>query len=282
LAYCTDVYADDIGIVPGPQGFTLLVGGGLGMSPGAENTHPRLAEPLGIVAAGQLRAGVEAIIAMHRDCGKRTDRKLARLKYVVEKWGIERFRAEFESRFGARAEPPERLEWESGADHLGWHSQGGGMLFLGLPVPSGRVRGDCRAGVRELVERIRPGVRLTCQQNLLLTDIPAGRRREAARILNAHGIRVAEELPPVVREALACVALPTCGLAITEAERVLPEIVEGIRGEMTELGIGAQSISIRVTGCPNGRTRPYTAEIGLVGRQRGFVREFISGLRTWA
>jgi len=236
------------------------------MSPGAKATHPRLAQPLGSIAPEQLRAAVEAIIAIHRDYGNRTDRKLARLKYVIDEGGIERFRAEFESRLGARVAAPEPLKWSTGSDHLGWHDQGDGSLFLGLPIPSGRVRDNLRTGLREVVRHLRPGVRLTCQQNLLLTDIPAGQRSGVRRILAAHGIRLAEGLPPVVREALACVALPTCGLAVTEAERVLPEIVESIHEVMRELGIGRQSISIRVTGCPNGCARPYTAEIGLVGR----------------
>ncbi len=263
---CIDLYSNDVGIVPGRDGFTLLVGGGLGMSAGVKATHPRLAEPLGSIAPEQLKAAVEAIITIHRDYGNRTNRKLARLKYVIDEWGIERFRAEFESRLGARVADPEPLKWTSGSDHLGWHDQGDGSVFLGLPIPSGRIRDHLRAALRELVGHLRPGVRLTTQQNLLVTDIAAEHRGDVTRILAAHGIRLAEELPPVVREALACVALPTCGLAITEAERVLPEVVDGIHKEMEALGIGGQSISIRVTGCPNGCARPYTAEIGLVGR----------------
>jgi sulfite reductase (ferredoxin) len=263
---CIDVYSNDVGIVPGRDGFTLLVGGGFGMSAGVKATHPCIAEPLASVAPDRLTAAVETIIAIHRDYGNRTNRKLARLKYVLEEWGLARFKAEFESRLGAPAAPPEPLEWASASDHFGWQRQADGSFFLGLPIPSGRIRDGLRTGLREVVERFRPAVRLTPQQNVLLAGIAEADRAEVARLAGAHGIRFAEQLPPVVREALACVAFPTCGLALTEAERVLPEILADLHGEMKDAGIGEQAISVRVTGCPNGCARPYTAEIGIVGR----------------
>ena len=263
---CIDVYSNDVGIVPGRDGFTILVGGGFGMSAGVKATHPCIAEALATVEPERLNAAVETIIAIHRDYGNRTNRKLARLKYVLEEWGIDRFKAEFESRMGGPAAAPEPLEWASASDHFGWQRQADGSLFLGLPIPSGRVRDGLRTGLRELVERFRPSVRLTPQQNLLLTGIAEGDRAEVTRLASAHGIRFAEQLPPVVREALACVAFPTCGLAITEAERVLPEMLDDLHGQMREAGIAEQAISVRVTGCPNGCARPYTAEIGIVGR----------------
>jgi sulfite reductase (ferredoxin) len=263
---CIDVYSNDVGIVPGRDGFTILVGGGFGMSAGVKATHPCIAEALATVEPERLTAAVETIIAIHRDYGNRTSRKLARLKYVLEEWGLDRFKAEFESRMGAPAAAPAPLEWASASDHFGWQRQADGALFLGLPIPSGRVRDGLRTGLRELVERFRPAVRLTPQQNLLLTGIAEADRAEVTRLASAHGIRFAEQLPPVVREALACVALPTCGLALTEAERVLPEMLADLHGQMREAGIGEQTISVRVTGCPNGCARPYTAEIGIVGR----------------
>jgi len=267
---CIDAYTNDVGIVPGRGGFTLLVGGGMGMSPGVKATHPRLAEPLCFIEPERLQAAVEAIVSLHRDFGNRTNRKLARLKYVIEEWGLDRFKAAFEARLGGPIAPPRALDWRSSADHLGWHSQANGASFLGLAVPSGRVRDTAearwRTALREVVERFRPGIRLTPQQNILITDIPAEARADVSGALLAHGIRPAEELPPVVRDALACVAFPTCGLAITEAERVLPEIVSGIHGALTEVGLGGESISVRVTGCPNGCARPFTSEIGLVGQ----------------
>ena len=263
---CIDVYSNDLGIVPGQGGYTLLVGGGFGMSAGVKATHPCIAEPLAFVSPDRLTAAVEAIIAIHRDYGNRTNRKLARLKYVLEEWGMARFKAEFESRMSGPIDAPEPLYWASASDHFGWQRQADGSFFLGLPIPSGRVRDGLRTGLRELVERFRLAVRLTPQQNLLLTGIAEGDRAEVTRLAAAHGIRFAEQLPPVVREALACVAFPTCGLAITEAERVLPAILDDLHSEMKDAGIGDDAISVRVTGCPNGCARPYTAEIGIVGR----------------
>jgi sulfite reductase (ferredoxin) len=263
---CIDVYSNDVGIVPGRDGFTLLVGGGLGMSVGVKATHPRLAEPLAWVAPERLNDAVRAIVEIHRDYGSRTNRKLARLKYVLEEWGLPRFKAEFESRLGAPAAPPVPLEWAGASDHFGWQRQADGAFFLGLPIPSGRVRDGLRTGLRELIQRFRPAVRLTPQQNLLLTGIAEADRAEAVRLARSNGIRFSEELPPVVREALACPALPTCGLALSEAERVLPEVLEDLHRAMNAEGIGERAISVRVTGCPNGCARPYTAEIGIVGR----------------
>lgn len=236
------------------------------MSAGVKASRPRLAEPLCTVQGHELSAAVRALIEIHRDFGNRSDRRLARLRYVLDCWGPERFRREFEARFGARVAAPEPVEWQHASDHMGWHAQRNGSLFLGLPVPSGRIRAQLRSALRELILTLRPGVRLTAQQNLLVTDIAPGQRDNVVRILHANGVAVAEHLPPVIRDALACVALPTCGQAITEAERVLPEIVAAIHGEMAALGIGNEPASIRVAGCPNGCARPYTAEIGIVGR----------------
>jgi sulfite reductase (ferredoxin) len=263
---CVDVYTNDVGIVPVDGGYALLVGGGLGMSMGVKATHPRLADPLGTVASELLAETVRAIISIHRDYGNRTNRKLARLKYVIEEWGLERFRAELESRLGSPLGPVEPLTWTNSADHLGWIPRADGTFVLGLPIPSGRIRGDVRSGLRALVERFQTDVCLTPQQNLLLAGIAAADREEASGIAAANGIRLAGELPPVVRGALACVALPTCGLALTEAERALPEMIAEIHAAMAEVGLGGDSISVRVTGCPNNCVRPYTAEIGIVGR----------------
>ncbi|RPI12180.1 MAG: NADPH-dependent assimilatory sulfite reductase hemoprotein subunit, partial [Acidobacteriales bacterium] len=276
---CIDVYSHDVGIVPGPRGFTLLVGGGLGMSFGVKATHPRLADPLGVVEAERLTAAIEAIISIHLDHGNRTNRKLARLKYVLDEWGLERFKTEFEMRLGGPVAPPEQLAWRSASDHLGWHAQADGSWMLGVPVPSGRIRdvegARWRTALREAVERFRLGVRLTPQQNVLLIGIPAGAREEVRRTLSGHGVRLAEQLPPVVREALACVSLPTCGLALAEAERVLPEIMDGIHGVLAESGLGEQAVSVRIAGCPNGCSRPYTAEIGIVGQSVDLYTVFL-------
>jgi len=276
---CTDVYSNDVGIVPAGDRFTVLVGGGLGMSPGVRATHPALAQPLGTVEAGRLAGVVEAVIAIHRDFGNRQNRKLARLKYVLEAWGIERFRAEVEARVGAPLDPPEPLEWESGDDHLGWHRQPDGRWFLGLRIVSGRLRGELREAVRRVVERHQPSVHLTTQQNLLFTGIAAGDRSAIQAGLRSAGVRFAEQLPPVLRLSMACPALPTCGLAVTEAERVLPEVVADVRGVLARFGLADEPIVLRMTGCSNGCARPYTAEIGLAGESVNLYRIYLGGSR---
>ncbi len=281
---CTDVYANDVGLVPvcgpgGVEGYTVLAGGGLGMSPGAKATHPRLADPLGTVTAEQAGDVVEAIITIHRDFGNRSDRKFARLKYVLEEWGVERFRGELERRVGYPLAPAEPLVWASGGDHLGWRLQAGGGWFLGVHVLSGRIRDNMREALREAVTRFGAGVRLTPQQNVLLTDIPGERRGEVEETLRRYGIRQSAELPPVVQSALACPALPTCGLAITEAERVLPEMLSAILAQLEEAGIGDEGVTVRVTGCPNGCARPYTAEIGIVGQSVDLYKIYLGGSR---
>lgn len=271
---CIDVYTNDVGVVPLIEdgrltGFLVLAGGGMGSSPGVKASHPRLALPVCTVPPDELAPVVEAIIGIHRDYGDRVNRRLARLKYVLDDWGLDRFRKELETRAGKSLAPPRAVEWQRAEDHLGWHEQGDGLWFLGVFVSSGRVRdfehARVRAGLRETIARFRPGVRLTLQQNVLLTGIRPEDRAGIEDTLSSHGIRPAAQLLPVVRNALACPALPTCGLAITEAERTLPALTAEIGAALSEAGLEGESITVRVTGCPNACARPQTAEVGLVG-----------------
>lgn len=283
---CTDIYTNDVGIVPaytGPalRGFTLLAGGGLGMSPGVKATHPRLADPVCFIPPELLGDAVEAMIAIHRDYGNRANRKLARLKYVIEDWGVPRFKAEVERRLGRPLENPAPLSWITEQDHLGWHAQADGLWFLGLRVLSGRIKDEngtrLRTGLREVIAQFQPGVHLTPQQNILLSGIRSEDRGEVEAALRSHGILPPGALPPVFRQALACPALPTCGLAITEAERVLPDLLNEIQSELGAADLRDEPVAIRVTGCPNGCARPYTAEIGLVGQSVGMYVIYLGG-----
>ncbi|HWR17969.1 MAG TPA: NADPH-dependent assimilatory sulfite reductase hemoprotein subunit [Terriglobales bacterium] len=272
---CTDIYSNDVGLVAkyganGLQGFVVLVGGGLGMSPGVKASHPRLADALCFVTPEEVGDVVETIVKVHRDLGNRSNRRLARLKYVVEGMGLDAFRAEVEARLGRKLEPAQDLEWASGKDHFGWHKDDKGNWFVGLPVVSGRIRDEgtsrIRSGLRHIVGTFRVNVRFTSQQNILLTDITDGQRGAIAEALRTFGIVQAVELPPVLRDSLACPALPLCGLAVTEAERVLPQISAQIQAELDAVGLDQQEVSMRITGCANGCARPYTAEIGIVGQ----------------
>ena len=278
----TDIYANDIGIVPHYEdgalaGFTILAGGGMGQSAGVKASHPRLADPVCSIGAPkeELLAVCEGIVSIHRDFGNRGNRKLARLKYVLDAWGVEKFKAELESRVGHTLAAPKPLNWNRAEDYLGWHRQasdatGSPIWFVGVRIISGRVKDfdaarRVRTGLRTIIERYRPGVRLTAQQNIYLTGISDANRTEVARLLAGHGILEPEALPPVLRHAMSCPALPTCGQAITESERIMPQVVGEVQAALDEAGLGGQVIHLRTTGCPNGCARPYTAEIGIVG-----------------
>ncbi|GGI02653.1 NADPH-dependent assimilatory sulfite reductase hemoprotein subunit [Egicoccus halophilus] len=284
---CVDAYTNDVGIVPvrddagGIVAFTLLVGGGLGMTHNKPATFPRLADPLGDVAPERLTDAVKAIITVQRDHGDRTDRKHARMKYLVEEWGVERFRATVEERLPFRFDPPSAPVWDRTSDHLGWHEQADGALFLGVHVPSGRIQDTdgvrLRTAIREVVTTHGLGVRFTAAQNLLLCDVPVDARGAVEATLRAHGVTLTGDLPTVTRKALACPALPTCGLALAEAERAMPDFLADLDARMDALGIDGDAPQIRVTGCPNGCARPYSTEIGVVGRGKDHYTVHLGG-----
>nr|MDP9005806.1 NADPH-dependent assimilatory sulfite reductase hemoprotein subunit [Actinomycetota bacterium] len=272
---CVDVYTNDIGIVPvldgdGIAAFTLLVGGGMGKNHNKPETFPRLADPLATVAPAELLEVLEAIVATQRDHGDRTDRDHARMKYLVHDWGIARFTGEVEARLGRSLDPPQPVLLDDADDHLGWHDQGDGRWFCGVKVENGRIadRGAerVRSGLRAAVERFGLGVRFTPREDVLLTDVDAADRASLDAVLADHGVVAAERWVPIKRNSFACPALPTCGLALTESERALPGVLEELTAELQALGLGDLDAHVRMTGCPNGCARPYTAEIGLVGR----------------
>ena len=282
-----DVYSQDVGIVPvnndrGQQGAVLLAGGGLGRSHKDPSTFPRLADPLGWVPDHRLPDAVEAIVATFRDDGNRDDRSHARLKYLVEARGIGWLRSEVERRLGSPIDDPLPLPpWEGGRAHLGWHLQDDGRWFLGLPVPSGRLRDHAgvgrRSAVRSIMDRYAGHLRLTPHQDLLLCDIEATDRTAVGDLLDRHGVPQAQHLSLITRSSMACPALPTCGQALGEAERILPDLVEMLDGLLNDRGLGDLSIETRVTGCPNGCSRPYVAELGLVGRTKTAYDIFVGG-----
>jgi sulfite reductase (ferredoxin) len=283
---CTDVYSNDIGIVAAAEGdtvtgYTVLAGGGLGMTHGNDATYPRLADPICFVTPEELGDTVETIVAIQRDHGNRKDRKRARLKYVLDEWGVDAFREELSARLGRSLTPPPVLSWSSAGDHLGWLPQPDGRWALGVWVENGRILDTpamrLRSGLRAVVERVRPGVRLTPQQNVLLTDIDDADRATVDALLREHGVRPAGEIPLVRRDAMACPALPTCGQALAEAERTLPTILDEVEALLAELGLAGEAISVRMTGCPNGCARPYLGDIGIVGRTLDKYTLFLGG-----
>jgi sulfite reductase (ferredoxin) len=281
---CVDAYTQDVGIVPvldsngDLEAFTLIVGGGLGQSHTVKETHPRLGDPMTTIKPDQLLPVLEGIVKVQRDHGRRDDRKFSRMKYLVEAWGIVAFREKVAEYVGFALPEAKTLEWLSGDDHLGWHEQGDGKLFLGLFIENGRVKDNIRAGLRTAISSLRLDVRLTPQQNLLLVNIDPKDKPKLEAILSEHNIALPETLEPVVLQAMACPAFPTCGLAITEAERVMPDVIREIGALISELGLeNAPVPHVRMTGCPNGCARPYSAEVGLVGRSLNSYAVYLGG-----
>ncbi len=272
---CTDVLANDLGfitIVEGGElvGYNVVVGGGLGTTPSAEKTFPALAQNLCYVDRADFLAVGEAVMKVYRDHGNRSDRKRARIKYLVFDWGMPAFRSKVEEYLGRPLQDSKPVTVHEVQDHLGWHEQGDGKLFLGLPVQNGRIKddGDFRllTGLRAFFAKYQTPSRMTCQQSIILADLDPSWRPEIEALLEEHGIAQVERFSTVRRWSMACPAMPTCGLAVTEAERALPTIMDRLEVELAAMGLGEDRFTVRMTGCPNGCARPYNADIGLVGR----------------
>jgi sulfite reductase beta subunit-like hemoprotein len=224
---------------------------------------------------------VRIVAGIFRDHGNRADRRHARLKYLLAEWGMERFRAEFERRADFALAPAVELPSLPYHDHLGRHRQPDGRWFYGVFVQSGRISDSgaarLKTALHEIVTRHRPGVRLTGQQNVLLTDLDDAGVNAVETILRQHGVTPAHELSAARRFSMACPALPTCGLAVADSERAIPEVLDRFEAELTALGLRDEPLTIRMTGCPNGCARPYTADIAFVGRSLGLYNVYVGG-----
>jgi sulfite reductase (ferredoxin) len=251
------------------QGFNIYAGGGLGRTHGKEETFPRLADPIGYVNSPDIYDAVKAIVATQRDYGDRTDRRHARMKYVIEEWGIEKFKAKVEEYFGKSFQPLKDLpEWKY-HDYLGWHEQGDGKMFVGINIENGRIKDEgemrLKTALRTLVHGYRLPMLLTPSQNVILYDIQPQDKDAIAKILQDHGVKKETDISLLDRYAMACPAMPLCGLATTEAERVMPQVLERMTKLLKRVGLSKEHFITRMTGCPNGCARPYLAEVGFVG-----------------
>ncbi|MBW4619029.1 MAG: sulfite reductase, ferredoxin dependent [Cyanosarcina radialis HA8281-LM2] len=271
-----DLYSQDVSLVvitnkKGElQGFNVFAGGGLGRTHNKEETFPRAADPIGYVDKDDVYDLVKAIVATQRDYGDRTNRRHARMKYLVEDWGVERFVGKVEEYFGKAIAPSKPLPPFKYEDFLGWQEQGDGKLFLGISIENGRIKdeGDwqLRTALREIVQKYNLPMLVTPHQNALLYDIDPAQKSPIQKLLKQYGVQTdPQAIDPLVRYSMACPAMPTCGLAITESERVIPGILERIRVLLAKLGMAKEHFVIRMTGCPNGCARPYLAELGFVG-----------------
>ncbi len=271
-----DLYSQDLTLVvitnnqKQLEGFNVFAGGGLGRTHNKEETFARLADPICYVAKDDVYDLVKAIVAAQRDYGDRTDRRHARLKYLIHDWGVDKFCSMVEEYFGKPLEAFKPLpEWKY-EDFLGWHEQGDGKLFLGISVENGRIKDEgsfqLRTAMREIVQQFNLAIRLTAHHNVIFCDIEPQKQQAIEQILARHGVQIdPNAINPLVRYSMACPALPTCGLAITESERVMPSILKRIEVLLDKVGLENEHFVVRMTGCPNGCARPYMAELGFVG-----------------
>ncbi len=283
-----DVYAQDVGYLAICEnskvvGYNVLVGGGMGVTPSAAKTFVGIAQPLAYVPTSDAVDVAKAILKIHRDFGNRADRKVARIRYVVRNWGIESFKKKVEEYLGRDLAPPRPVEVTDYNDALGWGEQGDGRWFYGLSIENGRVKDTesvkLKRALREICEALSPPMRLTPHQNILFCDLAPNDRERLEGILVQHGVPLTEEISTARRWSMACPALPMCGLAVTESERLLPSIIDAMEKELTSLGLENEVFTTRMTGCPNGCARPYNADIGLVGKAKGKYTLFLGGRR---
>jgi len=281
-----DLYSQDISLVVMMEagelkGFNVFAGGGLGRTHNKEETFARLADPIGYVAKADVYDLVKAIVATQRDYGDRVDRRHARMKYLIHDWGVEKFRSTVEGYFGKPLEPFKPLPEFKYKDFLGWHEQGDGKLFLGISIQNGRVKDEgslhLKTALREIQQQFALPIRLSPNHNLLLCEIEPEQQKEIQEILDRCGVQMESEIDPLVRYSMACPALPTCGLAITESERIMPSILERIQSLLNKVGLEQEHFVIRMTGCPNGCARPYLAELGLVGKAPNSYQLWLGG-----
>ncbi len=273
-----DVYAHDLSFVAiadkrgDVAGFNVMVGGGMGMTHGEPDTYPRTGDLLGFCRVEDAVAAAEAVVTVQRDWGDRSNRKHARLKYTVEDRGLGAFRAEVERRTGRPLDPPRAFAFTSTGDRYGWTQGEDGRSHLTIFVENGRVRDipggpQLLTGLARIAERHDADFRFTANQNLIVANVAPDRCEAIDALVAEHGF--ANGISGLRRNAMACVALPTCGLALAESERYLPDLVTALEARLDAHGLADDDVVIRMTGCPNGCARPYLAEIALVGKGPG-------------
>jgi len=280
-----DVFAHDLGFIAIVEagrlaGFDVTVGGGMGMTHSEPATYPRLADVIGFCRPDRMLAVTEHVVAIQRDYGDRTDRKHARLKYTIDDRGVDWFKAELAKRLGAPLEESRPFRFEHNGDRYGWTEGVGGKHHLTLFIENGRVSDAPRAalmtGLREIAKVHDGDFRLTANQNLIIANVDPARRQDIDRMLARHRIGI-DGRSALRMNAMACVALPTCGLAMAESERYLPTLIDKLEPLLAECGLRDDAITVRMTGCPNGCARPYVAEIAFVGKSPGHYNVYLGG-----
>ena len=281
-----DIFANDLGFIAVIEddkivGYTVTVGGGMGMSHGQVKTFPRLADALGFCTPDKVTDVAEKIVTTQRDYGDRTDRKHARLKYTIEDRGLDWFRGEVESRLGYSLDEARPFRFDHNGDRYGWVDDENGNSHLTLFIQNGCVVDTddfpIRTGLREIAKVHDGDFRLTANQNLIIANVSSAKRTEINNLLIKYKIDECYDQSGLRLNSMACVALPTCGLALAESQRYLPDLIQELEAVLEELGLEKEPITIRMTGCPNGCARPYIAEIAFVGRAPGKYNIYLGG-----
>ena len=284
---CVDCYGNDCGFLAVHEndkilGYNVMVGGSMGQTVSRKDTFPAVGKRLAFVPPENLLDVATAIVSLQREHGNRVDRKRARMKYLVADWGIPKFKATVEEYYGHKIEDPHPTDVHDVDDHLGWREQGDGNLYLGLAIPDGRIAdfeggSQWKSALREILGQFGMECRVTALAGLILCDIPPEAKPEINTILRKHKIKLAEELSLLRRYSMACVALPTCGLAVTESERVIHDVIHAVEERIAQYGLAKERIAIHMTGCPNGCARPYTPDIGIVGKTLNKYTIYLGG-----
>lgn len=269
-----DVYSQDLGFIAILEdgqlvGYNLLAGGGMGCTHGDARTYPRLADVLGFIRPEQLIPAAEAVLTAQRDFGDRSDRKLSRLKYTIDRIGIDAFKSEIETRLGEALTPAREFTFSQNGDRFGWQQGFDGRWHLNLRIESGRITGQALDGLREIARIHHGDFRLTPNQNLIIAGVEAGQRPLIDDLVKQFGLDGYQHGSAMRHRALACVALPTCTLAMAEAERYLPDFLTQAETLLAKYALTDAPILLRISGCPNGCSRPYLGEIALVGKAPG-------------
>jgi sulfite reductase (ferredoxin) len=283
---CIDIYTQDLGFLAVVRdgkiiGYNVTVGGGMGTTPSAAKTFPALAKRMAFVTPNQVVGVATAVIKVQRDHGNREDRKVARMKYLIADWGIEKFRAEVEKYFGAPLADCTEDDVHGLDDHMGWQAQGDGKWSYGWNIENGRLYDNqqvqLKGALRAVAREFQTEIRMTGHQSVIFTDIEEADKDKLIALIQQHHAPITEQISTVRRWSMSCVALPTCGLAITESERRLPSIIDALEAPLAKLGLDKERFTIRMTGCPNGCARPYNADLGLVGKAKDKYTLFAGG-----
>ncbi|MDQ0874700.1 sulfite reductase (NADPH) hemoprotein beta-component [Paenibacillus sp. V4I3] len=281
-----DVFSQDLGFIAIVEdgrlkGFNVSVGGGMGMSHGDTLTYPQVAQVIGFITPDQLIDLAEKTVTIQRDYGDRSVRKHARFKYTIDDRGIDWFVGELTARLGWKLEAARPYHFDHNGDRYGWVKGSNGKWHFNLFIQNGRVKDEdnylLMTGLREIAKVHNGDFRLTANQNLVIGNVSTQKKKKIEELIKEYGLTDGLQYSALRRSSMACVSLPTCGMAMAEAERYLPDLIDKIEPMLEEAGLGDKEIVIRMTGCPNGCARPMLAEIAFIGKAPGKYNMYLGG-----